>query len=85
MLLQQGHMLRGLITETLSEVKELRQEIVGKKQSSAATQSFFTSLSVEFPLASDEDVTLFENYLENPANFNNAVSLSYFYCDKYNL
>ncbi|CAH2012318.1 unnamed protein product [Acanthoscelides obtectus] len=73
-LVQQGHILRGLVTETLAEVKQLKDELVAKKQTSNTTKSFFTSISLNFPLSSDEDVLLFENYLADTSNFNNAVA-----------
>ncbi|CAH1998071.1 unnamed protein product [Acanthoscelides obtectus] len=73
-LVQQGHILRGLVTETLAEVKQLKDELVAKKQTSNTTKSFFSSISLNFPLSSDEDVLLFENYLADTSNFNNAVA-----------
>ncbi|CAH1983586.1 unnamed protein product [Acanthoscelides obtectus] len=66
-LVQQGHILRGLVTETLAEVKQLKDELVAN-----TTKSFFTSISLNFPLSSNEDVLLFENYLADTSNFNNA-------------
>uniref|UniRef100_A0A6P7GYH2 Uncharacterized protein LOC114343840 n=1 Tax=Diabrotica virgifera virgifera TaxID=50390 RepID=A0A6P7GYH2_DIAVI len=73
-LLQQGHILRGMMLEILGEVKQLRQELVARTQTTS--KSFFRSVSsVVCPISCDEDMVLFEEYLQDSTDFNNAVGL----------
>lgn len=74
-LMQQYHILRGMSKDILEEVKSIKHSLGrAERAPDAAPTSFFNELGCQFPLNSEEDIALFNTFLENEENFKNAVT-----------
>ncbi|CAH0562793.1 unnamed protein product [Brassicogethes aeneus] len=73
-LIQQNHILRGLITDTLHEVKEIKQIMLNgnAKENKNRKTSLFQNEQIKFPIGEDEDFQKLESLLENEEEFLNA-------------
>ncbi|XP_050517959.1 uncharacterized protein LOC126892470 [Diabrotica virgifera virgifera] len=73
-LIQQGHIQRGLVTETLNEVKKLKEMILnGVTESKNERTSFFQNENLDFPIKTDIEFEKFEEYLQDEDNFSKAL------------
>ncbi|KAF5300816.1 hypothetical protein FQR65_LT19309 [Abscondita terminalis] len=79
LLLQQNHILRGIITDTLQEVKEIKKILVerGHSMERPKEKLFFKSPGINFPINSDEEFQRLEDILQDEEFFeNSALELS---------
>lgn len=78
-LLQQFHILRGMVSEVLIETKEIKKYLMKNQVERDPTNtSLFHEVGCQFPLNSEEDLNIFEQYLKDDKNFQNAVSINIF-------
>ncbi|XP_050308331.1 uncharacterized protein LOC126744811 isoform X2 [Anthonomus grandis grandis] len=61
------------MTDVLTEVMELRRELILIKKEPTARNSLFNAIPVSFPISSDEDMAILEEYLTESIDFHNAV------------
>ncbi|KAF5289794.1 hypothetical protein FQA39_LY03711 [Lamprigera yunnana] len=75
-LMQQYHILRGITSDILQEVRSMKESLnrVEPTPGDAATTSFFKILAFQFPINLEEDLTMFNQFLEEEENFKNAVT-----------
>ncbi|KAF5304015.1 hypothetical protein FQA39_LY01800 [Lamprigera yunnana] len=76
--MQQYHILRGITSDILQEVRSIKESLnrVEPTPGDAATTSFFKILEFQFPINLEEDLTMFNQLLEEEENFKNAVNSS---------
>ncbi|KAF5279013.1 hypothetical protein FQA39_LY05691 [Lamprigera yunnana] len=81
-LMQQYHILRGITSEILQEVRSMKESLnrIEPTPGDAATTSFFKILEFQFPINLEEDLTMFNQFLEKEENFKNAVKYFFSYC-----
>ncbi|KAK5640180.1 hypothetical protein RI129_010991 [Pyrocoelia pectoralis] len=75
-LMQQNHILRNLMADTLSEVKEIKNLLLVERsqvRQHKKGKTFFNSPGINFPINSDEELQLLENLLENEEVLENAA------------
>lgn len=68
--------MRGLLTDTLPKVKQLKMEIRGQNAPQIQAQSIFTNCGIIFPIATPEGLKTFDEKLQQSEVFDNAVSYS---------
>ncbi|XP_050501730.1 uncharacterized protein LOC126881488 isoform X1 [Diabrotica virgifera virgifera] len=74
-LIQQGHILRGLVTETLAEVRVFRKEFKQYHTTTNETDTghkFFQSYSM--PIKNEEEFSIIEEALENKETLLNTIT-----------
>lgn len=76
MLLEQTHILRGLITETLAGVKALNKCMKDMSSVQNVKSGFFVKYN-SFFIDSDQDFETLESIIQNEEEFKNAVNFSY--------
>ncbi|KAK4877026.1 hypothetical protein RN001_009532 [Aquatica leii] len=76
-LMQQNLILRALVTDVLSDVKEIKQTLIEQlrdnKQESVSS-SLFTLPGTNFPINEEEEFQNLEKILDNENDFKNAVT-----------
>lgn len=72
--MQQVHVNRGLLTDVLSELKELKKELRKVPSNQQVETSFFISSGITFPINNEEDFNALETFLGNEVEYNKAVS-----------
>lgn len=68
-----------MVSEILTETKALRNDLSRNHVEQEPTKtSFFNLVGCQFPLNSENDLGIFEEYLNRDQNFQNAVSIYIF-------
>lgn len=75
-ILKQQILLRNVLNDVLAEMYKLQEKMVqNRSDSTNKNHSIFLEFNC-FPINSDEDLNVIEDYLENKTNFQAVVSLS---------
>ncbi|KAF5283338.1 hypothetical protein FQR65_LT13903 [Abscondita terminalis] len=75
-LIQQNHIIRGIVTDILSEVREIKKKLNDKLNNNAQTYttSIFNTPGIDFPINEEEQFQNLEKSLDNEDTFENTVT-----------
>ncbi|CAH0552793.1 unnamed protein product [Brassicogethes aeneus] len=73
-IIQQNHVLRGMLTDVLQEVKLLREQKENQNiNDQEIKNSIFKCPGITFPINTDDEFEILENYLSVESDFESAV------------
>nr|XP_033332996.1 uncharacterized protein LOC117224292 [Megalopta genalis]XP_033332997.1 uncharacterized protein LOC117224292 [Megalopta genalis]XP_033332998.1 uncharacterized protein LOC117224292 [Megalopta genalis] len=74
-IIEQNHLIRGLLTDVLKELRELKDD---KKKAEDRKKFFLQKFpQLQFPLRTEKDISTFENILNNREEFEDGVQELY--------